>query len=284
MTLNELYRLYLHDLKDIYPENEAADITKLVFESVAGISRADVIRNPEKLLNEPLRSTLKKHLADLKTHQPVQYVIGEAWFYQMKYKVNPAVLIPRPETEELVTGVIEVLKDNPNAAVLDIGTGSGCIPIALKKNMPGAAITAIDVSKEALEVAKENAAIHHTPILLKQLDFLDEQAWNELGSYDIIVSNPPYIPLGEKALLDKNVTAFEPHTALFVPDNTPLIFYEKIAAFGKSHLKENGQVMMETHEDFAMQVLQLFSASGYDAAIIKDMSGKERMVVATRCR
>ncbi len=284
MTLNELYRLYLHDLKDIYPENEAADITKLVFESVAGISRADVIRNPEKLLNEPLTSTLKKHLADLKTHQPVQYVIGEAWFYQMKFKVNPAVLIPRPETEELVTGVIEVLKDNPNAAVLDIGTGSGCIPIALKKNMPGAAITAIDVSKEALEVAKENAASHHTAILLKQLDFLDEQAWNELGSYDIIVSNPPYIPLGEKALLDTNVTAFEPHTALFVPDNTPLIFYEKIAAFGKSHLKENGQVMMETHEDFAMQVLQLFSASGYDAAIIKDMSGKERMVVATRCR
>lgn len=284
MTLNELYRLYLHDLKDIYPENEAADITKLVFESVAGISRADVIRNPEKLLNEPLTSTLKKHLADLKTHQPVQYVIGEAWFYQMKFKVNPAVLIPRPETEELVTGVIEVLKDNPNAAVLDIGTGSGCIPIALKKNMPGAAITAIDVSKEALEVAKENAAIHHTAILLKQLDFLDEQAWNELGSYDIIVSNPPYIPFGEKALLDKNVTAFEPHTALFVPDNTPLIFYEKIAAFGKSHLKEKGQVMMETHEDFAMQVLQLFSASGYDAAIIKDMSGKERMVVATRCR
>ena len=284
MTLNELYRLYLHDLKEIYPENEAADITKLVFESVAGISRADVIRNPEKLVNEPFTSTLKKHLADLKTHQPVQYVIGEAWFYQMKYKVNPAVLIPRPETEELVTGVIEVLKDNPNAAVLDIGTGSGCIPIALKKNMPGAAITAIDVSKEALEVAKENAAIHHTAILLKQLDFLDEQAWNELGSYDIIVSNPPYIPLGEKALLDTNVTAFEPHTALFVPDNTPLIFYERIAAFGKSHLKENGQVMMETHEDFAMQVLQLFSASGFDAAILKDMSGKERMVVATRCR
>jgi release factor glutamine methyltransferase len=213
-------------------------------------------------------------------HIPVQYVTGEAWFSNMKLKVSPAVLIPRPETEELVNEVISFLKDNQIASVLDIGTGSGCIAIALKKQLPDIQVTAIDISEPALLIAKQNAQQQQTDVDFFQLDFLDENTWQTIPSYDVIISNPPYIPLAEKELLDKNVAAFEPSLALFVENNRPLVFYEKIAAFGKTHLKKSGKIFLETHENFAEETAALFNNDLYSSVVKRDIYEKQRMVVA----
>lgn len=281
MTVNELYRSFLADLEQVYERPEAAHINSMIFESITGITRQGLIKDPNQKIDAEKISLLKDALSQLKLHKPVQYVTGEAWFYKMRLKVSSSVLIPRPETEELTEAIIAYLRDRPAAAILDIGTGSGCIAIAIKKNIPGVHVTAIDVSNEALAIAKENAAQQETSIDLMQLDFLDEKNWASIPSFDVIASNPPYIPEREKALLDKNVSAFEPHLALFVENNSPLIFYEKIAAFGKTHLKESGKIFLETHERFAEETAALFNDGHYSAEIKKDLHGKQRMVIAT---
>ena len=190
-------------------------------------------------------------------------------------------MIPRPETEELVEQLIIDRKSKlTDPAILDIGTGSGCISIAIKKNLPASKLTAIDVSKDALALAKENAAMHNTHIHFAELDFLDETNWPTLGIFDIIISNP-YIPINEKEKLAKNVTDFEPHLALFVPYRSPLIFYEKIAAFGRDHLLPNGKIYLETHEDLAKETAALFHKYYQTVMIKKDMYGKERMIIIT---
>lgn len=282
MTIKEQYRFFLQQLQTIYNLNEATVMTDWVFESLAGIERFDVIKNPAFPLSTIKQEALKNALTALLQHKPVQYVLGEAWFYNMKLKVNEQVLIPRPETEELVQLVLSAASILPTAAptILDIGTGSGCIPIAIKKNMPASIVTAIDVSKGALLVAKENAATQQTDIGFLQVDFLDEAQWSTLPKFDIIISNPPYIPINEKEKMDINVTAFEPYQALFVPNNSPLLFYEKIATFGKTHLNTGGKVFMETHEDYAKETADLFAQFYSEVAIKKDIFGKERMVVA----
>ncbi len=284
MTANELYRFYLKELQKIHPALEAATITALVFESFAGISRSDLIRDPEQLLDPELINLLENSLAELQLKKPVQYVTGEAWFCKMKLKVSPAVLIPRSETEELADAAISFLHGFKLPKVLDIGTGSGCIPIAIKKTVPGAIVAAIDISQEALQVATENAIAEKTNIVFRQMDFLDESSWSELDLYDVIISNPPYIPVSEMAEMDKNITAYEPHTALFVANEQPLVFYEKIAGFGKAHLKENGRIMVEIHEHFSREVAALFNGNGYKVMTKKDFFGKQRMVIATRFR
>ena len=281
MTVNELYRSFLTELEHFYEGAEAAKISSMVFEKIAGITRAGIIKEPMQVINEKISERLHECLNQLKNHKPVQYVIGEAWFYKMKLKVSPAVLIPRPETEELVDAAISYLKDKPGAVVLDIGTGSGCIAIAIKKNLPTVYVTAIDISNEALMIAKENSIQQQVNINFIQLDFLGEKNWQALPLFDVIISNPPYIPENEKKTLDKNVTEFEPHLALFVENDRPLIFYEKIAAFGRSHLKENGKVFMETHEQLAEETTALFNNEHYSAEIRKDIHEKQRMVIAT---
>jgi release factor glutamine methyltransferase len=196
--------------------------------------------------------------------------------------VNDHVLIPRPETEELVEQLIKDRKSKlTDPPILDIGTGSGCIPIAIKKNLPASIVTAIDVSKDALALAKENAAMHNAYISFIQMDFLDETTWQSLPAFEIIISNPPYISLNEKENLGKNITGFEPHLALFVPDNAPLIFYEKIARFGRDHLLPNGKIYLEIHEDHAKETAALFMNYYQTVMIKKDMYGKERMILVT---
>lgn len=281
MTISKQYHFFLQQLQTIFSKQEATVITDWVFETVAGCKRFDTLRNPEQVLPAATVEHLKSALNALLQHKPVQYVLGEAWFYKMKLKVNEHVLIPRPETEELVQLVLsEALHFEKPINILDIGTGSGCIAIAVKKNIPDAQVTAIDVSEDALLVAKANAATLHTSIQFLQVDFLDESQWAILPMFDIIISNPPYITWNEKEKLDINVTAYEPHQALFVPDNSPLLFYEKIAAFGKTHLNSNGKIFMETHEDFAGATAALFAQQYKDVAIKKDIFGKERMVTA----
>ncbi|UEG51250.1 peptide chain release factor N(5)-glutamine methyltransferase [Ferruginibacter lapsinanis] len=287
MTTQELYKKLLNKLQIIYNLNEAATLTDWLFESIAGAKRADITLHPDKELEPAVTKRITNCLEELLQHKPIQYVLGEAWFYKMKFNVNEHVLIPRPETEELVQLITndEIrITNNKSLRIVDIGTGSGCIAIALKKEIPGATVTAIDISDNALAVAKENALMNNTVVNFQQLNFIDENLWGDIPSFDIIVSNPPYIPVTEKEQLDKNVTGYEPHLALFVPDNTPLLFYEKIALFGKSHLHNNGKIFVETHENFAKETAAMFAQSYQQVEIIKDIFGKQRMVTATQSR
>lgn len=282
MMIKDLYRNFLVQLQGIYSLSEATTITEWVFEKMASLKRSDILKNPEKQITPAADKLIQQTLQELLTHKPVQYVLGEAWFYHMKFKVNGHVLIPRPETEELVEQLIADRKSKlTDPAILDIGTGSGCIPVAIKKNLPASKLTAIDVSKDALALAKENAAMHNAHINFIEADFLDESTWPVLPFFDIIISNPPYIPIHEKEKLAKNVTDFEPHLALFVPDRSPLVFYEKIAAFGKEHLLPNGKIYLETHEDLAKETATLFRDHYQTVMIKKDMYGKERMIIIT---
>ena len=282
MMLKELYRNFLLQLQKIYSLSEATNITDWVFEKKASLKRSDILKNPDKVITQAADKLIQEALQELLVHKPVQYVLGEAWFYHMKLKVNEHVLIPRPETEELVEQLIKDRKSKlTDPAILDIGTGSGCIPIAIKKHLPAAVITSIDVSEKAIALAKENAALHNAHIHFAQLDFLDKSKRNGLQMFDIIISNPPYIPLNEKERLDRNVTAFEPHLALFVPDDSPLIFYQEIALFGKNNLLPNGKIYLETHEDLAKEVAALFMKDYQTVMIKRDIYGNERMVIVT---
>ena len=282
MTIKDLYRNFLVQLQKIYNLSEATVITDWVFEKMASLKRTDILKDPEKETTVAADKLIQETLEELLLHKPVQYVLGEAWFYRMKLKVNEHVLIPRPETEELVELLIKDRKSKlTDPAILDIGTGSGCISIAIKKNLPASKVTGIDISENAIALAKENAVLHHAHISFTVTDFLDESAWPSMPFFDIIISNPPYIPINEKEKLGKNVIDFEPHLALFVTDNSPLIFYEKIAAFGKAHLLPQGKIYVETHEDYAKETAALFIKQYQTVMIKKDMYGKERMIIIT---
>jgi len=287
VTLTKIYRRYLEQLQLIYSTNEASIITDQVFVATAGIHRTDLIKHPIQIIEDHLVSILEQRLAELLLHKPVQYVLGEAWFYGMRLKVNEHTLIPRPETEELVQSIIDhyqttgVESDEP-INIIDIGTGSGCIAIAIKKNLPGVNMTAIDVSSEALIVSQENAISQKVNIDFLQMDFLDEAQWKNLKVFNYIVSNPPYIQVSEREKMDKNVTAFEPATALFVPDDSPFLFYEKIAAFAEDHLLPGGKIFVEVNEALAHETAEIFKANNRQFEIRKDLFEKERMIVVSK--
>lgn len=289
MTIDESYKKFVERLRPIYDERESGNIADWVFESIANIKRLDRVANRQQAITNSTIEQLNAVLQQLLMHKPVQYILGEAWFYKMKLKVNEHVLIPRPETEELVEWVISEIrnkeleirnKEVSQLTIIDIGTGSGCIPIALKKELTASEIFAIDVSGDALKVARENAADQNVEINFLKIDFLSEGSWSSLPLFDIIVSNPPYIPEDEKIKLAKNVVEHEPRLALFVTDADPFIFYKKITAFADKHLKENGKVFVEVHEDYANQVQQIFTKKNFTAEIKKDMYGRERMIKA----
>ena len=281
MNLKELYRNFLVQLQIIYPLSEATVITDWVFDVALHIKRSDLLKDPKHEVSLPSQQLIAQKLLQLLNHQPVQYVLGQAWFYNMLFKVNKNVLIPRPETEELVSLMLEDCKKKmTDPLVIDIGTGSGCIPISIKKNLPAAKVMAVDISKGAINVAEENAVQHGTSIEFKRLDFLDETTWLLLPAFDVIVSNPPYIPESEKETLDKNVADNEPANALFVPDNDPLLFYKKILAFAKDHLQYNGRIYMQTHQHYAKETAALFSTAYQYVEVKKDIYGNDRIVTA----
>lgn len=282
MSSKELYRNFLVELQSVYDLSEATVITDWVFEHIANIKKADLIKNPLQKVPEPVLRKLAAKQEELLQHKPVQYVMGNTTFYNMQFQVNDKVLIPRPETEEMTNMVINNYRfEQKQISILDIGTGSGCIAVAIKKNLPSAKVIALDVSEEALDIARTNAITNKTNIQCTLFDFLDESRWPELMLFDIIISNPPYIPVKEKNTMDKNVVDYEPHSALFVPDHNPLLFYEKIAKFGRSHLNYNGKIFVETHVDYTQDVAKLFSATYQQVIVKKDMFGKERMVIAS---
>jgi release factor glutamine methyltransferase len=282
MTIKEKYNHYTALLKTIYSDGEAIAIANIIFEHFVKLNKSDLLLRGNETLSDEILSSLNIALAKLLTHEPVQYITNEAWFYNLKFYVTNDVLIPRPETEELVLEVINFLKQNSVKSVLDIGTGSGCIPISIKKNIPNANVMAIDVSEAALLVAKENAITNNVEIDFRKTDFLDENNYTSFENFDVIISNPPYIPEEEKDILDKNVTAYEPHLALFVPQNDSLIFYKKILLFAEDHLNQNGRIFLETHENLAKETAALFVEKNYFVEIKNDMQSKERMLIIYR--
>jgi release factor glutamine methyltransferase len=279
MTIAQAYNDLRTELKKVYDEREAENIADWVFENLTGLKRWERRDNRNEIRKNHL-DKLNEYLKELLKHKPVQYVLNEAWFYKRKFFVDENVLIPRPETDELVEWIIESARDNENFEIIDIGTGSGCIPVSLKKELQNVNITAIDISESALHVAKKNAKELKAEINFKLIDFLSADDLSSLLKYDIIVSNPPYIPIAEKEILAKNVTEFEPGIALFVDNNNSYIFYEKIAEFSKSHLKEDGRIYVEVHEEYAKNVKHIFEKAGFISTIKKDIYGKERMVSA----
>jgi release factor glutamine methyltransferase len=294
MTYKEAIQELKSMLSGIYDAREAAHISEWAMEDLTGLSRLDRIMH-EGTLSEDQEEKYRLYFSRLSDATPVQYVTGYAWFMGERFRVNEDVLIPRPETEELVHWVKESIKDsglriadselNENEfgmrktesgiVLIDIGTGSGCIPVMLKKSFPPANIHAVDVSHDALEVASANAAHHHADVKFHKLDFLDESQWASLPMVDIIISNPPYVPLTDKQSMAKNVVDHEPHLALFVPDEDPLLFYRTIIQFAEKKLRTGGMIFFETHHELAGKVMML---AGGRSEVRKDLSGKERMV------
>jgi release factor glutamine methyltransferase len=285
MTLNDHQQQLLSKLSGMYEPREAANISDWVMENITGWKKIDRVVNKQFMLTDEQVAKLDQVSSDLLKHRPIQYALGEAWFYGMKFYVNEAVLIPRPETEELVEWVVNDFqnKQQQHFSVLDIGSGSGCIPIAIKKNLAWADVNSCDVSEDALDVASQNADALRTDVQFHQLDFLNAADWEQLGAFDVIVSNPPYIPNEEIVEMEKHVVDFEPHLALFVENENPLIFYKAIADFSVQHLKAKGSVYMETHMALANDVAALFTNELFETAEVrKDLQGKDRMVKVTR--
>ena len=273
-------------LDGLYENREAATIAGMVMEFVTGKSKMDRWLQKNELLSIEDLKRLEKYSNELSTGKPVQYVLGQAWFAGMCLAVNEHTLIPRPETEELVNLCASWASTNKiqiaPLQILEVGTGSGCIAIALQQKMPAAIITAIDISAEAIEVATINAAKYNAPIQFKTFDFLNEARWPEMGNYDIIISNPPYIADIEKESMAKHVLDFEPHTALFVTNNNPLIFYSALANFGNKYLNKNGALFVEINQALGIQTQDVFEQKNYTTLLKKDLFDNDRMIVATK--
>jgi release factor glutamine methyltransferase len=261
-------------LLTIYSEREAATIARYVFEDLWQISEVNL---DNKELDEAVFETVYR---DLIRGRPWQYVVGVADFYGERYKVNEAVLIPRSETEELVDLII---KEGENyGSILDIGTGSGCIAIALEKALTKASVTAVDVSVKALTLAEENASKLSANVLFSKVDILDQSKWEEFEIVDAIVSNPPYILEEERSLMPDYVLNYEPPTALFVTDNDPLQFYRAIADFAVIKLTDKGVLYFEINEFFGLATKKMLEEKGFEVEVIKDFYGKDRVVRAVK--
>ena len=297
MTIHEAREQLIHSLLEIYDDREAGNISELVMEHITRWPRIEQIENKTVPLSVSQKQLLEQIIKRLQLHEPVQYILQEAWFAGLRFYVDKNVLIPRPETEELVQWVVEdvrnmmhemspshdVVQHTPDIVapkrILDIGTGSGCIAITLKNKLPETEIWACDISDEVLNVARMNADPLNAQIDFIPVDFLNAKLRKQLPNVDIIVSNPPYVPGKNKTGMRKNVVEYEPATALFVPDNDPLLFYEAIADFGKEKLNEQGSIYVEIHEDLGKEVRELFQSKNYHSIELKkDLQGKERMI------
>lgn len=278
MNILELYNDLVLKLSSIYNIQESKNIASLIFENLTEIRNVEKI-NAQESLNLNQIEQFRFYTSQLLNHKPVQYVINEAWFDGMNLLLDESVLIPRPETEELVDWIRKTYSPNESIKILEVGTGSGCIALSLKKYFIKSTIVAIDVSEKALLVAKKNAQKFSLPIDFMNSNFLTEFNTNQV--FNIIVSNPPYISIKESKEMKQHVLHFEPHEALFVENSDPLIFYNKIAAFGRTHLTNTGSVFVEINEAYGTETKTLFESYNYSEVIIKkDMQGKDRMIQA----
>lgn len=281
MLLSHLKIQFIDLLKDEYPATEIESFFHLLTEEYLGMRRIDVALNAGYEVSEENKLQFEKALERLKDHEPVQYIIGETEFYGMKFKVNRNVLIPRPETEELVDWILKDHKEPKSGLkILDVGTGSGCIAISMAKEIANCKITALDISPKALELARINAEENEVDIEFQEVDILQKEKLNDL--YDIIVSNPPYVREIEKQEMHKNVLNHEPVQALYVEDTNALVFYEKIAALAKDSLRENGVLYFEINQYLANETKSMLENLGFEAELKKDIFENYRMLKAKR--
>jgi release factor glutamine methyltransferase len=294
MKLAAAERYIRNSLEEIYDTNEARIMADMLVEHFTSFSKSDRVMNTEAVLTPEQEVAINKGVERLLKHEPIQYIMNKCWFYEMELFVDPSVLIPRPETEELVEWIIQDVRssgynvfsrgttdadETSLIKILDVGTGSGCIALALKKAMPLAEVWGCDVSEEALNVARRNGSALDIRVDFQGLNFLDPLQQKQLPTVDILVSNPPYIPIRDKELMNKNVVDHEPHTALFVPDEDALLFYRALAKYAEHRLHDNSSIYMEIHEDLGNEVVKLFREEGYNKIELrKDMQQKNRMV------
>ena len=270
------------ELKELYTLSEIQTFTFQLMKFVCRMDKQAVLLDKGKKISTNECAEIERCVADLKKFRPIQYVTGETEFYGLPFNVYEGVLIPRPETEELVEVLINTLKEenrlNEKITILDVGTGSGCIAVSLKKNLPYAKVSALDVSSQALETARQNAKQNKVEIAFLHTDVLNDEI---PGKWDVIVSNPPYITPLEKENMAANVLNFEPHEALFVPQDNPLLFYEKIADKGLTQLNADGLLFFEINPLFGREVSLQLKEKGYkNVSLLTDISGNERMIKA----
>ena len=292
--VSDVERCFLDTLKELYPEEEIRSFFLMLCEAFLGWDKVAYLLHRGETINQSDLLRFHWALEDLKRHRPIQHIVGYTDFCGCRIKVNDKVLIPRPETEEMVGYIVSSFKSKVSS-VLDLCTGSGCIAIALKKMLPESKVTAVDISAEALEVAKENARENGVEVSFECMNVLmldcvcaTESATHELTQsrdhaiqqWDLIVSNPPYITESEKASMMRNVLDYEPPQALFVSDADPLVFYQHIVAFAKRHLTVHGMLAMEINERFGKETLQLLAEHGFAGVLHKDFRGKDRYVIA----
>ena len=274
-TRREIFRALTEAGAELYGEAEARQIADMVLES-RGVSRNMLLVEPNEVLQFP---DLDSVISDIRAWRPVQYIIGTAEFAGMDFEVSDAVLIPRPETEELVDWIASELGDS--ALILDVGTGSGCIAIALSRAVNGSSVWALDISAEALAVARRNGAKYAPDVRFIEGDALSDFSALFAEKFDVVVSNPPYIPDSDSRLMRRNVTDYEPYTALFVPDNDPLLFYRSIARTALRMLKAEGKIYFEIYESLADEMQRMLHDEGYEEIVVReDFRGKPRMICA----
>ena len=275
----------VHEIRDalsgIYPPSEALSLAKMLLVEVFDFSTLELYGGKDKEISGKRRDVLDEMIRRLKKNEPIQYIIGVESFCGLTFEVNPSVLIPRPETQELVGWIAGDCQEKEACRILDIGTGSGCIPVSLAHRLPKAEVESWDISEDALQVARRNAERNGVEVLFLQKDVL--KASPDEARYDVIVSNPPYIAEKEKVDMEANVLDWEPSIALFVPDEDPLLFYRKIAQLGCSMLKEGGALYFEINRAYGQETIQMLEAMGYkEIELRKDSWGNDRMMKAER--
>jgi len=279
MTLLEFNNLFKSKLISKVDQNEIDEFFFWLIDHYCNCSRIEYILNPNFKISKTQQENLTNSIDSLLKDMPIQYVIGETNFMDLIFKLNKSVLIPRPETEELVNWIIN--DEHKNKTILDIGTGSGCIAISLSKNLKNCKVTGWDINEDIIKIANHNAILNNVNVLFELSDITKPLIIDH--KYDLIVSNPPYITHKEKKFISNNVKYFEPHTALFVEDHDPLFFYENISAFANSNLKSNGFLYIEINENFSKEVIKLLKDKGfYDIKLKKDFRLKNRMIKAVK--
>lgn len=279
-TVKDTIRQFREELSPIYNVHEAFQFVWLIFDHLHGWSKTDMLLRNDTKLTVSDHLFVQKALERLKIHEPIQYILGKTEFFGLPFEVNSSVLVPRPETEELVEWIIESAEPGKKLRVLDIGTGSGCIAIALAKLLPGSSVTAWELSPGALLIAEKNASRNEVSVSFEQKDVLQVSA-EDMEQFDIIVSNPPYVRDSEKELMKENVLNHEPHLALFVEDHDPLLFYRKIARLAANSLATGGLLFFEINRDMGQETLSLLADEGFHSMELrKDLSGNYRMLKA----
>ncbi|WP_333625585.1 peptide chain release factor N(5)-glutamine methyltransferase [Sphingobacterium siyangense] len=283
--LQDFELLFQHELQELYDEDEIKAIFLVVVAEKFGLNRTNYQLRKTAIVNEADKAEVLSILQDLKKHRPIQYILNQADFYGEVFQVNESVLIPRQETEELVDLIIKNHKSSQNLKIIDIGTGSGCIPITLSKHLNNALVTTIDISKEAIKIAQENAKNLKTQVQFINADIFEWEYIFSDQQYNIIVSNPPYITPGEKQHMNQNVLAYEPELALFIEESAPLIFYDVISSFALKHLAPDGDLYFEINQYLGAEMKELMVKKGFEQVkLIKDINGADRIIHAKKAR